>query len=264
MQQFNEKPNYFAIIPANVRYCAELSASEKLLYSEITALCNMRGECTAGNKYFAALYGVSCETVSRWVSALGTLGFINIRIDKAVGYERFISLPEGGAIDKNVNRAIDKKRNTLLTKMSIPIDKNVNRNNSTNNTTLNSNVRTKKTLFDTEKKETPPSSARPPSVAYEGSEWERMAATEWEQKFSELIGRKDVDTEYYRNRVEVWSRNKGATSANWIESAVKFANGDKNNIKLIKQSDNEQSKSATTNSLFIKAAARTKAMLGSL
>ena len=31
-----EKPNYYAIIPADVRYCKRISANAKLLFAELT------------------------------------------------------------------------------------------------------------------------------------------------------------------------------------------------------------------------------------
>ena len=37
------KSNYYAIIPATVRYSKELKANEKLLYGEITSLSNKNG-----------------------------------------------------------------------------------------------------------------------------------------------------------------------------------------------------------------------------
>jgi len=51
-----EQPNYYAILSAEVRYDNRLKANVKLLFAEITALCNMNAECYASNKYFADLY----------------------------------------------------------------------------------------------------------------------------------------------------------------------------------------------------------------
>lgn len=77
-----EKINYYAVIPATIRYSKELKPNEKLLYGEITALANKYGYCYAQNRYFAGLYNVNIETVSRWLSHLQKLGFIKIEIKR--------------------------------------------------------------------------------------------------------------------------------------------------------------------------------------
>jgi len=71
-----EKPNYYAIIPAEVRYSKALTPNAKLLYAEITALCNMNGKCTASTEYFCRLYEVSRGAVQNWLKMLDDNGYI--------------------------------------------------------------------------------------------------------------------------------------------------------------------------------------------
>lgn len=119
---------YYAIIPANVRYDTDLKANAKLLYGEITALCNEKGYCWASNSYFAELYKVSNETISRWISQLIKKGYLNSQIIYKVGTKKieerrlYIS-----------NTPIDKKINTSCQKNHDGIDENVNNNNKYNN-----------------------------------------------------------------------------------------------------------------------------------
>ena len=75
-----QKPNYYAITPAEVRYNKNLSANAKLLFGEITALCHNSGECWATSKYFADLYEVDTRTIRRWIEALVKYGYIDRRV----------------------------------------------------------------------------------------------------------------------------------------------------------------------------------------
>ena len=77
----NEKPNYYAIIPANVRYDKNLRNAEKLMYGEITTLTMKNGECWASNNYFSKLYEVTPQAISKWLKDLEKFGYITIEYE---------------------------------------------------------------------------------------------------------------------------------------------------------------------------------------
>lgn len=76
-----ERPNYYAILPANVRYDKRLSANAKLLYCEISALANVKGYCYASNNYFSELFSVDSRSVQRWLYNLKDYGYITMDFD---------------------------------------------------------------------------------------------------------------------------------------------------------------------------------------
>jgi len=137
-----DQPNYYAIIPANVRYDENLKPNAKLLYGEITALCTREGFCWASNDYFADLYNVSTETISRWISQLSNGGYLVVQIHKKEGNKRQIFLQETAVnLLTKKSIAIDKKINRVLTKKSIAIDKKSKSNIRMNNTISNTSER---------------------------------------------------------------------------------------------------------------------------
>lgn len=73
-----DKPNYYAIIPGEVRYDKDLRANEKLLFAEITALASKEGFCWATNSYFANLFGVSTRVITTWISHLKKKKYIRV------------------------------------------------------------------------------------------------------------------------------------------------------------------------------------------
>ena len=99
--------NYYAVLPANVRYDKNITPNAKLLYAEITALCNDKGYCWAGNAYFAELYGVTKTSISNWISSLQKNGYIDVQlIYKENSKEiqcRHISIANNIPIQNNLN-----------------------------------------------------------------------------------------------------------------------------------------------------------------
>jgi hypothetical protein len=102
---------YYAVIPANVRYDTELPPNAKLLYGEITALCNQNGYCWATNEYFASLYKCTRQSVSSWIAKLKERGYIDIELIYREGSKeilhRYIKIIEY-PIQKNLNTPIQK------------------------------------------------------------------------------------------------------------------------------------------------------------
>nr|DAG82428.1 MAG TPA: replisome organizer protein [Caudoviricetes sp.] len=131
-----EHRSYYAIIPANIRYDTRLMPNAKLLYGEITALCNEKGYCWASNDYFADLYSVKKETISRWVSDLEKFGYIR----------RSIVFKEG--TKQIINRYIFLNQEGIDEKINTPIDEKVKDNNTSINNTNNTNVHSAKKLRD--------------------------------------------------------------------------------------------------------------------
>jgi hypothetical protein len=87
-----EKPSYFSILTAKIRYDRQVRPRAKILYSEITALCNKEGYCWASNQYFANLYETDVKVISEWIKELRDLGYIKTAISKKDGNLRKIYL----------------------------------------------------------------------------------------------------------------------------------------------------------------------------
>ena len=123
-----DKPNYYAIISAEVRYDKNLTANAKLLYAEITALLNINGECFATNKYFSNLYGKSTVTISKWISELVANGYISTHYIYKGGTKeidrRYIRKLKGG-IKENFKGGI---KENFKDNISLSKDKHINNN----------------------------------------------------------------------------------------------------------------------------------------
>lgn len=141
-----EKPSYYSILTANVRYDERLKryADCKVLFSEITALSNKYGYCTASNGYFARLYDRPKSTISRWINLLIKLGYLQSEMiykenSKEIQERRLypITIPINANNNRGISAHVDRGINTdvkggIITGVK---DNNININTINNNIT---------------------------------------------------------------------------------------------------------------------------------
>jgi len=124
-----DKPAYYAIIPATVRYDQRLTPNAKLLYGEITALCHQEGYCWAGNQYFADLYEVSKTSISTWIGNLKDAGHITVEMNYKEGSKHILN-----RYIRILGEGIQENLHTPTRKLNDPIQENFVDNNTVNNT----------------------------------------------------------------------------------------------------------------------------------
>lgn len=202
-----EKKSYFAVIPANVRYDDDLSANAKLLYGEITALCNEKGYCWASNDYFSQLYGKSRITVSRWISELIQKGYINSEISKEDGNMRMLT--------------------PLLSKTIIPIIKNDNtpiiKNDKQNNTLLNNTINNNSYIYSSNSRVKNKKKFIPPTIE---------EVREYAKSRNSNV---DVQKFYDYYSVAKWHDKDGKPVKNWKQRLITWESNNRN-----RQSNNER------------------------
>lgn len=205
------KPNYFAIIPAVVRYNKNLTDKEKLIYAEITALSNKEGCCWASNAYFAELYNASERTIRSAIT--------NLVEQKLI--ERKITYRKG-------SKEIEKRFLYPLTKISLPGEKNFPTpgekicldNNTSDSTSHNisftylNNIEEDETPVKKEKKFIPP-------TLEEVEEYVKSSNRNVDAK---------MFFDYYS--VNDWKDSKGNKVKNWKQKLITWDKRDKKSSQI--------------------------------
>jgi hypothetical protein len=136
-------PNYYAIIPAHIRYDKELTANAKLLYGEITALANEKGFCWASNEYFAELYSVSTRSITTWIGQLAKKGYIFVEVNQSGDkYERHIHITS--TLEENFRDPRRKLPTGVEENFRDPLEENFYKSNTLINNTINNTINIKK------------------------------------------------------------------------------------------------------------------------
>lgn len=261
-----EQPNFYGIVPAPVRYCEGLTPNAKLLYCEISALCNARGHCWAGNEYFAKLFRVSNWSISNWISQLSEKGFIKVKIDKTSGNQRFIRLNESAPLLRKFQRPIEKIPKTSLENSHDP-HVNFPIQNNTLNTTFN-NVRTAAKKMKPSASsvdalsEQPPPFAAPPPTPFSESGWANNSF--WSEALISCGAPPDSDFSYYFLRCQTWS-NGGKKVSDWPAFAAGIILDDARQGKIKKVTENASNTPPRTapqsSDISQRALARTRRLL---
>jgi hypothetical protein len=121
-----DRPNYYAVLPATVRYDKRLPPAARLLYAELTALASKEGYAWPSNSYLAQVFDVERRTVIRWIQQLVELGYLTR--DASNRRRLYVGAP---------------MPNTAVTQMSLGVDENVTTRgdkNVTHNTTSTNTI----------------------------------------------------------------------------------------------------------------------------
>ena len=98
------------ILPISILGDSNLTPLERLLLISILSLCKQKGYCWATNEYFAKLFNVRKQTISKSISSLSKNNYIELKFDNS---------------EKNSSKRIIKISNAL-TKIILGIKENMN------------------------------------------------------------------------------------------------------------------------------------------
>lgn len=136
--------NFFAIIPATVRYNKNIKPLAKLIWAEISCLTNVKGFCFCTNGYLSKCFDVDKSTISRYIKSLEDENLIKVVVykdDSGAFIERriypLISATTGDCLNSEEGYCIeetgcltDERRGFLD---AIHNNNNININNNINN-----------------------------------------------------------------------------------------------------------------------------------
>ena len=201
-----DKPSFYAILPADVRYAEDLTSLQKILYAEITALTNKEWYCYAGNSYFAELYKKDPTRVSKTISDMQKKWYLQVSRENESWFVRRIYVWELKELKKTIKTTCRKVQKASCRKTQdpscsevqggielnckTPLAENCNiiiqDNNTTSNNTLSSNEESILTDTKQEKKSDLKISS---SLKNLGEEKEKSSA----KKEKEVYGDPDIN-----------------------------------------------------------------------
>lgn len=112
-----EKPWYYAVLPATIRYAEDLTEFQKLLYAEITALAQANGYCYASNSYFANLYKKTSKWISSTIQDMAKKWYLEVKKNKEWWWSREIYIGE----IKNIRKSLKISTQAIPVKKDSPI-----------------------------------------------------------------------------------------------------------------------------------------------
>lgn len=106
------------ILPTSILGDNNLTPLERLLLISILSLCKQKGYCWATNEYFAELFGVRKQTISKSISSLFKNNYVELKFDNSEknNSKRIIKISEALTkiilgIKENMNTSINKNHN---------------------------------------------------------------------------------------------------------------------------------------------------------